>query len=176
MTAIDAAVQSKQLGAEEVTIVYRRGPEAMGASRCEQELAQTGGVVISALGASRSLVEGKGRRRCARSSSTRPRSGDGKLVGTGETFALAADMVFKAIGQVFVRRRRSTARPRSAIALDGRIAVDGERRTSHRRHLGRRRLRRRRARPHRASRSRTASSAAHSIHRALRGRVALAAE
>ena len=32
MTAVDAAVQSRLLGAEEVTIVYRRGPEAMSAS------------------------------------------------------------------------------------------------------------------------------------------------
>ena len=46
MTAIDAAVQSKQLGAEEVTIVYRRGRERMGASGYEQELAASAGVRI----------------------------------------------------------------------------------------------------------------------------------
>ena len=46
MTAVDAAVQAKKLGAEEVTIVYRRGAEQMGASRYEQELALTHGVVI----------------------------------------------------------------------------------------------------------------------------------
>ena len=46
MTAIDAAVQSKLLGAEEVTIAYRRGQEAMKASLWEQELAQTRGVTI----------------------------------------------------------------------------------------------------------------------------------
>ena len=39
MTAIDAAVQSKLLGAEEVTICYRRGQEHMNASGIEQELA-----------------------------------------------------------------------------------------------------------------------------------------
>ena len=33
MTAIDIAVQSKRLGAERVDVVYRRGPEQMGASR-----------------------------------------------------------------------------------------------------------------------------------------------
>ena len=33
MTAIDIAVQSKQLGAQNVTIVYRRGQEQMKASR-----------------------------------------------------------------------------------------------------------------------------------------------
>src|SRR5262245_31609430 len=44
MTAIDIAVQSKLLGAEEVTILYRRGADQMKASRFEQELAQTKGV------------------------------------------------------------------------------------------------------------------------------------
>ena len=46
MTAVDAAVQSKLLGAENVTIVYRRGPEHMGASVYEQEIAQTDGVLL----------------------------------------------------------------------------------------------------------------------------------
>jgi len=46
MTAVDAAVQSKRLGAEVVTIVYRRGVEQMKASAFERELAQTNGVVI----------------------------------------------------------------------------------------------------------------------------------
>ena len=46
MTAIDAAVQSKLLGAEDVTIVYRRGQPEMKASLWEQELAQTKGVKI----------------------------------------------------------------------------------------------------------------------------------
>ena len=46
MTAIDAAVQSKLLGAEEVTICYRRGKEHMNASEFEQDLAATKGVSI----------------------------------------------------------------------------------------------------------------------------------
>jgi dihydropyrimidine dehydrogenase (NAD+) subunit PreT len=44
MTAIDAAVQSKLLGAESVTLLYRRGREAMPASRYEQDLAASKGV------------------------------------------------------------------------------------------------------------------------------------
>jgi len=54
MTAIDIASQTKRLGAEDVTIVYRRGPESMGASAKEQTWAQTSGVRIST-----------GRARCA---------------------------------------------------------------------------------------------------------------
>ncbi len=46
MTAIDVAVQSKLLGAEDVTILYRRGQDHMKASGFEQELAQTKGVKI----------------------------------------------------------------------------------------------------------------------------------
>ena len=49
MTAIDIAVQSKALGAEEVTMVYRRGQENMNASGYEQEFAQTRGVIAAAL-------------------------------------------------------------------------------------------------------------------------------
>jgi len=49
----------------------------------------------------------------------------GKLAGTGETFELPADMIFKAIGQTYVDV------PGGALALDGgRIKVDAERRTS----------------------------------------------
>jgi dihydropyrimidine dehydrogenase (NAD+) subunit PreT len=46
MTAVDAAVQSKLLGAENVTIVYRRGQEKMSASGYEQEHAAQAGVRI----------------------------------------------------------------------------------------------------------------------------------
>jgi glutamate synthase (NADPH/NADH) small chain len=46
MTAVDAAVQSRLLGAEEVHIVYRRGPEAMSASQAERAWAQTNGVTL----------------------------------------------------------------------------------------------------------------------------------
>jgi dihydropyrimidine dehydrogenase (NAD+) subunit PreT len=42
-TAIDAATQAKRLGAERVTIVYRRGPEDMSAYEYEYELAKRDG-------------------------------------------------------------------------------------------------------------------------------------
>ena len=45
-TAIDIAVQVKKLGAEFVTLVYRRGFADMGATCHEQEIAQTNGVLI----------------------------------------------------------------------------------------------------------------------------------
>ncbi len=45
-TAIDIAIQSKRLGAEDVTLVYRRGPDNMSATHHEQEFAQVNGVKI----------------------------------------------------------------------------------------------------------------------------------
>ena len=56
MTAIDIAVQSKALGAEEVTMVYRRGQESMNASRYEQEFAQIRGVTVRYWSSPRKLL------------------------------------------------------------------------------------------------------------------------
>jgi len=46
MTAIDAAVQSRLLGADDVTVVYRRDQDSMNASAFEQQIAQTHGVLL----------------------------------------------------------------------------------------------------------------------------------
>jgi dihydropyrimidine dehydrogenase (NAD+) subunit PreT len=127
-TAIDIAVQTKRLGAEDVTIVYRRGPEAMGATAHEQEFAQINGVKIKhwarplrALGSGGHITE---------IVFEYTRLVEGRLVGTGENFALAADMVFKAIGQHFVADP-ARADGRELLELDGgRLKVDAERRTS----------------------------------------------
>jgi len=96
MTAIDAGVQSKLLGAETVTIVYRRGQEAMSASEWEQELAAAKGVTIRHW-AKPLRVTGNGAASEVEFEYTR--TGANGLEGTGETFRIAADQVFKAIGQ-----------------------------------------------------------------------------
>lgn len=127
MTAVDAAVQSKRLGAEEVTMVYRRGADEMGASRYEQELAATSGVVIRHHARPQRLLVEEGRVRGVVFEETADR--DGRLIGTGTTFELAADMVFTAIGQTFeAEPLGGTASP---IMLDGgKIRVDAEGRTT----------------------------------------------
>ncbi len=101
MTAVDAAVQSKLLGAESVHMVYRRGPEAMSASGAEQEWAQTHGVSIrhwlapvEILGSHSSNSGHAGAVRFARQAMV-----GGKLTSTGEMETLEADTVLKAIGQ-----------------------------------------------------------------------------
>jgi len=97
MTAIDIAVQCKRLGAEQVDMVYRRGTEHMGASRYEQEFAQTNGVNIRTWFTPRALVA-NGRVRSVVFARTRL-DADGQLQETDETLSLHADVVFKAIGQ-----------------------------------------------------------------------------
>lgn len=127
MTAIDVAVQCKRLGAEDVTIVYRRGKEQMGASRFEQDLAQTVGVRIKDWAKPARLV---GRECVTRVEFEVTREGPGRrLEGTGETFAMNADVVFKAIGQEIAWHELGAASAILRIA-DGRIEVDARRRTS----------------------------------------------
>jgi dihydropyrimidine dehydrogenase (NAD+) subunit PreT len=126
MTAVDVAVQAKLLGAELVTIVYRRGQEHMKASGFEQDLAQTHGVLIRTWARPASLegVDGK----VNAITFERTRDEGGKLVGAGETFRLEADIVFSAIGQLLTPA--SFGGDSALKGKGGRILVDEERRTS----------------------------------------------
>ena len=96
MTAVDAAVQSKLLGAENVAMVYRRGRERMNASGFELDHAASKGVrIITGARPVRMLGDGAVREVEFACTEDDP---DG-LRDTGETFRLRADQVFKAIGQ-----------------------------------------------------------------------------
>jgi dihydropyrimidine dehydrogenase (NAD+) subunit PreT len=123
MTAIDIAVQSKLLGAESVTILYRRGRDAMKASAYEQELALSHGVVIQEWAAPKKLVIKGGRIVGLKVEETEMKGK--KLGASGKTYELEADVIFKAIGQHYIDV--------SAGALelvDGRIKVDAHKRTT----------------------------------------------
>ena len=125
MTAVDAAVQARLLGAEDVHMVYRRGPQAMSASAAEQEWAQTHGVTLHFWLAPQS-IEGQGGH-VAAVRFARQRMVDGQLLATDEVVTLQADMVFKAIGQ------RLNDTPLQGTGLDlreGRIATDADGATS----------------------------------------------
>ena len=125
MTAVDAAVQAKLLGAEEVHMVYRRGPEQMSASKAEQEWAQTHGVTIQHWLAPLEVVGSKGHASAVQFA--RQALIDGKLYATGEVQTLAADMVLKAIGQ----RLGNPLLAESGLRLLGdRIATDDVGKTS----------------------------------------------
>ncbi len=119
MTAVDAAVQSKLLGAEEVHIVYRRGQESMSASTAEQEWAQTNGVTIHHWLAPVEVIGEAGH--ATGVTFARQALVNGKLSATGGTTTLAADMVLKAIGQ----KLGNPVLAESGLTLkDGRIATD----------------------------------------------------
>lgn len=127
MTAVDAAVQSKLLGAEEVTICYRRGQEHMNASEFEQDLAAANGVTIRHWLQPRRVIADNGKVSAIELEYT-AMNGD-KLAGTGEKLTLIADQVFKAIGQSFT----PVVLNGSGEQIDlegGRIKVDAEGRTS----------------------------------------------
>ena len=125
MTAIDIAVQSKKLGAQNVTIVYRRGEESMKASRFERQLAQTSGVVIRTWARPVAIEGHAGVFSGVLFEDTHEH--EGLLATPGSVFRIEADMLFTAIGQ----RHAPDALDGAPIALKGgRILVDAERRTS----------------------------------------------
>lgn len=126
MTAIDAAVQSKLLGAEEVTICYRRGKEHMNASGFEQDLAASKGVFIRHWLQPKRVVTTNGKVSGLELEYTEMR--DGRLTGTGETLHIAADQIFKAIGQTFDAVPLGGSN--SLTLENGRIKVNEEGRTS----------------------------------------------
>ncbi len=121
MTAVDAAVQSRLLGAEHVHIVYRRDRGAMAASDYELDHAQTEGVTILT-NAMPVAIRGTGKAEAVEFAYTR--SGPKGLEKTGETFRLPADQVFKAIGQTL------SGVPEGLALEGGKIAVDAAGRTS----------------------------------------------
>ncbi|MBO6538444.1 MAG: NAD(P)-dependent oxidoreductase [Rhizobiaceae bacterium] len=128
MTAIDAAIQSKLLGSEDVTICYRRGKERMNASEYEQDLAAANGVTIRHWLQPKKVIADKGKVTGIELEYTAEK--DGKLAGTGETLTLAADQVFKAIGQKLEAGALNGSGNAAPELEGGRIKVDDERRTS----------------------------------------------
>jgi dihydropyrimidine dehydrogenase (NAD+) subunit PreT len=128
-TAIDIAVQAKKLGAEDVTIVYRRGPDHMGATWHEQELAQTSGVGIKHWARPVRLVGHKGQLKEVEFEYTQLDE-NGRLMTTGDRFTLLTDMLFKAIGQNFVPDPLGKDHAEVVELADGRIRINAEHQTS----------------------------------------------
>lgn len=127
-TAIDAAVQSKRLGAERVTLVYRRGAEAMSATDHEQGFAQSEGVHVVHYAQPTELLQRAGVLCGVRFEHTRIEGG--KLIGSGEYFEVEADVVLKAIGQVMLTDGLSEGGVDLLRLNKGRIAVDADFATS----------------------------------------------
>jgi len=120
MTAVDAAVQAKLLGALNVTLVYRRGRDRMNASPYEQDLAASKGVRI-VTHAVPVAVHGNGGVREIEFEYV-----DDAMKGTGQMLRLAADQVFKAIGQTLQGEGLPELEGRKIKVSDsGRTSVSG---------------------------------------------------
>ncbi len=122
-TAVDAAVEARRLGAAEVTILYRRGPEAMSATAEEQAFALKNGVGIlhwarpvRVIGRSGAVIGLEIERTML--------DPNGRLIGTGEIRKLAVDAVFKAIGQKLERSALHDGDGNELPFEHGRIVVD----------------------------------------------------
>jgi glutamate synthase (NADPH/NADH) small chain len=102
-TAIDAATQAARLGADQVTMVYRRGPEAMSATPVEQDWAKTNGVTIRYWSTPVRIT-------ATALEIARP---------DGTTESLQADLILKAIGQRFQPPEGT-----DLAMTAGRIAID----------------------------------------------------
>ncbi len=124
MTAIDAAVQSRLLGAADVTVVYRRDQDSMNASDFEQQVAQTHGVLLKTNWQPVRIVADNGKLTGVEFEQTESRNG--ALQGTGDKRLFSCDRLLLAIGQQF-----GAADTLDGITLEHkRIAVDINGRTS----------------------------------------------
>src|SRR5580765_1893790 len=133
-TAIDVVTAARRLGAHEVYMVYRRGPEEMSAFDYEYELAKKDTVVFwwQALPV-RVIDDGHGRvaaLECVRTERG-PKDARGRssfVPVQGSEFQLQVDMVVKALGQ---KRKTDFLRQIAALELkNGCVAVDAAMRTT----------------------------------------------
>jgi dihydropyrimidine dehydrogenase (NAD+) subunit PreT len=130
-TAIDMAVQIKRLGAEEVTLVYRRGFESMSATSHEQDIAKANFVRMRTWAAPLEvLLDDAGGVRGMRFEETRQTGIGGRLAGTGAFIEIAADAVFKAIGQSLDPSGLSDPLARQLERVGDKIHVDFQFRTA----------------------------------------------
>lgn len=137
-TAIDVANAAVRMGAERVTVAYRRDQASMPAFAHEYELAVESGVNFEWLALPRRIVARKGcaagvefdrarlvgAERSARTSDgSRAATSGGIAVVRGEKFTIPAEMVVRALGQepLFDLLR---AVPGLKITADGRVEVD----------------------------------------------------
>ena len=127
-TAIDAATQAKRLGAERVTIVYRRGPEDMSAYAYEYALAKKDGCEFR-FHTIPKAIQGSGTvtgLECARGEQG-PLDGDGKRAFRevpNSAHVIACDSILRALGQT---PQEELARMLGLGVADGRLVSNDPR-------------------------------------------------
>jgi dihydropyrimidine dehydrogenase (NAD+) subunit PreT len=130
-TSVDAATQAKRLGAENVLVVYRRGPEDVSAYHYEFELAKNDGVVYvfyaqPARFVGRDAVEAL---ECVRTETVVEGGRKQLRAIPGSAFHIPCDMAITAVGQKRHAGWLEATFP--GIALDaGRVRIDAGGRTS----------------------------------------------
>ncbi len=101
-TAVDVATAAVRLGAEQVTIAYRRGEADMPAFKYEHELTKSDGIAWEYYAAPQRVVLDSGKARGVEFMRTRL-VGEGRNAKletiAGSSFVLRADMIIKALGQ-----------------------------------------------------------------------------
>lgn len=126
MTAIDAATQSKRLGAKEVTLIYRRTQEEMPCTEYELNLAKLDGCEIIWLAAPVKIKGSGGKVKqlvCSKMKlGETDVSGRRVPLHTGETFTMDVDMVIKAAGQVPFEKLVGKLKIQNS---KGKIMIDG---------------------------------------------------
>ncbi len=104
MTAIDAATQSKRLGAKNVTLIYRRTENEKPCTDVELDIARLDGCSFIWLASPKKIVGESGSVQkliCNKMVLGEPdASGRRAPIETGESFSLDVDMVIKAAGQI----------------------------------------------------------------------------
>lgn len=128
-TAIDAATEAARLGAETVTIVYRRSEFEMSAFRYEYELAKDDQIRFAWNLAPEEFLSREGRLRAVRFRRVRDDADDGSL---GDHVEFDCDMAVKALGQVpllhLLHEYEQLSDAKGRILVDpetGRTSVDG---------------------------------------------------
>lgn len=131
MTAIDAATQAKRLGAEEVTLVYRRSQDEMPCTLTELNLAKLDGCKIIWQSAPKEITGVDGIVTglvCDIMALNSTVPGERKSPQpTGQTIRLEVDMIIKATGQLPFERFIDE---NEFIHNDGKIMVDDQKETS----------------------------------------------
>lgn len=122
-TAIDAAIQAKRLGANNVTLVYRRGANNMSATQWEQDLAKTNDVVVKCWSAPEEFIGESSVERIVLNQTKIDENG--KLSSTGESYTLDAELVLLAIGQTLATNNLDGLKLNA-----GKIVVDDDYQTS----------------------------------------------
>ena len=131
-TSVDAATQAKRLGAENVLVVYRRGPEDVPAYHYEHELAKSDGVTYVYYAAPVRFLgqDALEALECLRTEVVADAAGRRSVKAVaGSEFHIPCDMAIVAVGQQKAVDWLTRMFP--GVALDGgRLKVDGSGRTS----------------------------------------------